>query len=61
MFTKLSFLPPPPSIRMLAGIFRGGHEVLVQAKLALEDGVTLQLKVRCTNEEVAEMVTSTIA
>lgn len=44
----------------LAGLFRTGHEVLVRAKLALADGVTMQLTVRSTHNEVAELVTSTI-
>ncbi|KAK7862012.1 hypothetical protein R5R35_002151 [Gryllus longicercus] len=44
----------------LAGVFRGGHEVLVRAKLALAEGVTMQLTVRSTDPDVAELVTSTI-
>ena len=31
---------------LLSGVFRGGHEVLVRAKLALSDGVAMQLTVR---------------
>lgn len=42
------------------GLFRGGYEVLVRAKLALSDGVTMQLTVRSTDEEVAELVTSAV-
>jgi len=44
----------------LAGVFRGGHEVLVRAKLALSDGVTMQLTVRSEDPNVAELITSTI-
>ncbi|XP_075238587.1 coat protein (coatomer) gamma isoform X1 [Lycorma delicatula] len=44
----------------LAGVFRGGHEVLVRAKLALADGVTMQLTVRSTDEQVAQLITSTV-
>jgi coatomer protein complex subunit gamma len=38
-------------------VFRGGYEILVQAKLALAGGVTMQLTVRSTNPDVAELVT----
>lgn len=44
----------------LAGIFRGGHEVLVRSKLALSDGVTMQLTVRSTNAEVAQLLTTAV-
>lgn len=44
----------------LAGVFRGGHQVLVRAKLALGDGVTMQLNVRSTEPQVAELITSTV-
>ncbi|XP_022195844.1 coatomer subunit gamma [Nilaparvata lugens] len=44
----------------LAGIFRGGHEVLVRAKLAMADAVTMQLTVRSTEQMVAELITSTV-
>uniref|UniRef100_A0A8D9BH58 Coatomer subunit gamma n=3 Tax=Cacopsylla melanoneura TaxID=428564 RepID=A0A8D9BH58_9HEMI len=46
----------------LAGVFRGGIDVLVRAKLAVsaESGVTMQLTVRSTSEEVCELITSTI-
>lgn len=43
-----------------AGIFRGGYEIMVRSKFALADGVTMQLTVRTTHEEVAELVTSVI-
>lgn len=43
-----------------AGMFRGGHDVLVRAKLALGDGVTMQLTVRSSDSDVAELVTSAI-
>lgn len=44
----------------LLGIFRGGHDVLVRAKLALADGVTMQLTVRASTPDVAELVTSAV-
>jgi coatomer protein complex subunit gamma len=45
---------------LLAGIFRGGVDVLVRARLALADGVTMQITVRSTDSEVSELITSTI-
>ncbi|XP_046391751.1 coatomer subunit gamma [Ischnura elegans] len=46
---------------LLSGVFRGSHEVLVRSKLALVgDGVTMQLTVRATNPEVAELITMTV-
>jgi len=43
-----------------AGVFRGGHEILVRAKLALSDGVTMQLTVRSENADVSELVASNV-
>lgn len=45
---------------LCAGSFRGGVDVLVRAKLAVSDGVTMQLTVRTTDMDVAEMITSAI-
>lgn len=45
---------------LCSGTFRGGAEILVRAKLALADGVTMQLTVRTTYPEVAELVTAAI-
>lgn len=45
---------------LLAGLFRGGFDVYVKAKLALSDGVTMQLIVRSPNEEVANLITSAV-
>lgn len=42
------------------GLFRGGFEIYVKSKLALSDGVTMQLTVRSPNEEVAELITSAV-
>ncbi|KAI5714682.1 coatomer subunit gamma [Diaphorina citri] len=46
----------------LAGVFRGGIDVLVRSKLAVsaDTGVTMQLTVRSTSEDVCELITSTI-
>lgn len=48
------------TISVFSGTFRGGHEILLRAKLALSDGVAMQLTVRSTNPEVAELVSSAI-
>jgi len=45
---------------LLSGVFRGGIDVLVRAKLALSDGVNMQLTVRSQDPDVSELITSTI-
>lgn len=45
---------------LCSGTFRGGVEVLVRAKLALSEGVTLNLTVRSTDQDVAELITAAI-
>ncbi|XP_056633800.1 coatomer subunit gamma [Diorhabda sublineata] len=45
---------------LLAGVFRGGIDILVRAKLALSDGVTMQLTVRSPDPDVAELITSSV-
>ncbi|KAH8332398.1 hypothetical protein KR074_002612 [Drosophila pseudoananassae] len=45
---------------LCSGTFRGGAEVLVRAKLALSEGVTLNLTVRSTDQDVAELITAAI-
>ena len=48
----------------LAGVYRGGHDVLVRAKLALTDdsggGVTMQITVRSTDPTVSEVIASAV-
>jgi hypothetical protein len=46
----------------LAGVYRGGHDALVRAKLALDSsaGVTMQLTVRSTDPSVSEVLASAI-
>jgi len=44
----------------LAGVFRGGHDALVRAKLALADGVTMQITVRSTDPSVSEILASCV-
>ena len=45
----------------LAGVFRGGHDVLVRAKLAVADGVTMQLSVRSTDFNITHVIASAIS
>ena len=44
----------------LAGVYRGGHDVLARAKLVLRDCVTMQLTVRSTNADAAQVITSAV-
>lgn len=44
----------------MLGMFRGGHDVLVRAKLALAEGVTMQITVRAPSQEIAELITSAL-
>lgn len=45
---------------LLAGVYRGGIDVLVRSKLALKNGVTMQLTVRSSDPTVSEVVMSAI-
>ncbi|KAJ8980772.1 hypothetical protein NQ317_016023 [Molorchus minor] len=45
---------------LLAGMFRGGIDILVRAKLAYTDSVTMQLTVRSSDANVAELITSAV-
>ncbi|KAG5882713.1 hypothetical protein JTB14_020557 [Gonioctena quinquepunctata] len=45
---------------LLAGLFRGNVDILVRAKLALADGVTMQLTVRSPDADIAELITSSV-
>lgn len=46
---------------VMSGIYRGGHEVLVRAKLALgSDAVTMNLAVRSNNPVVSEILASAV-
>ncbi|ELU14014.1 hypothetical protein CAPTEDRAFT_162815 [Capitella teleta] len=44
----------------LAGVFRGGHDVLVRAKLAFSEGVTMQITVRSTDAYASEVLASAV-
>lgn len=45
---------------LLAGIYRGGVDVLVRSKLALKDGVTMNLTVRSADPIASEVVMSAV-
>ncbi|XP_019551575.2 coatomer subunit gamma [Aedes albopictus] len=45
---------------LCSGTFRGGVDVMVRAKLAVSDGVTMHLTVRSTDSDVAELLTSAV-
>ena len=60
-FRKLStFQSRISKFNSFVGVFRGGIEVLVRAKLALSDGVNMQLTVRSQDPDVSELITATI-
>ena len=44
----------------LAGVYRGGHDVLVRAKMALGEHVTMQLTVRSEDASAAEVLTAAV-
>ena len=52
----------------LAGVYRGGHDVLVRAKMALggaptdpgTQAVTMQLTIRSTDESAVQVIASAI-
>ena len=45
---------------LLAGSFRGGKELLVRAKLALTDQVTMQLTVRTPDPDIADFIITSV-
>lgn len=45
---------------LLAGVYAGGHKTLVRARLALSEGVTMQLTVRSTDPVTSEIVVGAI-
>lgn len=45
---------------LLSGVFRGGHDVLVKAKLAMSQGVTARITVRSNNLSVCELVAASV-
>ncbi|XP_042195582.1 coatomer subunit gamma-1 isoform X2 [Callorhinchus milii] len=47
-------------ILYLAGVFRGGHDILVRARLALMDGVTMQVTARSKDEVPVDVVMASV-
>lgn len=48
-------------VLLLAGIYRGGHDVLVRAKLVLNDGsVAMQLVIRSTDSSVPDVIAQAV-
>jgi coatomer protein complex subunit gamma len=46
---------------LLAGIYRGGHDVLVRAKLAFNDGsVAMQLTIRSSDASVPDVIAQAV-
>eukprot|EP00730_Choanoeca_flexa_P002859 TRINITY_DN11208_c0_g1_i2.p1 TRINITY_DN11208_c0_g1~~TRINITY_DN11208_c0_g1_i2.p1 ORF type:complete len:873 (+),score=297.02 TRINITY_DN11208_c0_g1_i2:71-2689(+) len=45
----------------LSGMFVGGHEILVRAKMAFDDGVNMELAIRSNNGELSDLVLECIA
>ena len=47
---------------LLAGVFRGGHDVLVRARLAKSQGpgVTMRITVRSTNLNACEVIAASV-
>uniref|UniRef100_UPI00398E660E coatomer subunit gamma-1 n=1 Tax=Pristiophorus japonicus TaxID=55135 RepID=UPI00398E660E len=44
----------------LAGVFRGGHDLLVRARLALMDGVTMQVTARSKDEIPVDVIMASV-
>lgn len=48
-------------VLLLAGIYRGGHDVLVRAKLAFSDGgVAMQLTIRSSDSSVPDVIAQAV-
>ncbi|KAJ8393370.1 hypothetical protein AAFF_G00060920 [Aldrovandia affinis] len=47
-------------VLFLAGVFRGGHDVLVRSRLALADGVTMQVTVRSREETAVDVILASV-
>lgn len=45
---------------LLAGVYRGGHEVLVKARLAHSQGVSMKITVRSDNIIAAETIAAAV-
>ena len=45
---------------LLAGVFRGGHDVLVRARLAQTQQVTMKITVRSTDINTCELIAAAV-
>ena len=45
---------------LLAGVFRGGHDVLVKARLARSQGVTMKISVRGDDLIACEVIAAAV-
>lgn len=45
---------------LLAGVYRGGTDVLVKARLAFDQGVTMNIIVRSKDSTVSEVILSAV-
>ena len=50
----------PSHTLLLAGVYRGGHEVLVKARLAQSQGVSMKITVRSDNLIAAETIAAAV-
>jgi len=50
----------PSHTLLLAGVYRGGHEVLVKARLAHSQSVSMKITVRSDNLIAAETIASAV-
>ena len=46
---------------LLAGVFRGGHDALVRARLALTQHITMKIIVRSSDLGVCELIASSVS
>ena len=50
----------PSHTLLLAGVYRGGHEVLVRARLAQSQGVSMKITVRSDDIIAAETIAAAV-
>ncbi|KAA0720985.1 Coatomer subunit gamma-2 [Triplophysa tibetana] len=65
LFYTLKYINKVPEsknshVLFLAGVFRRGHDVLVRSRLALADGVTMQVTVRSSDENVVDVILASL-
>lgn len=45
---------------VLSGVYRGGYDLLVRSRLALADGVTMQVTVRSKEETPVDVILASV-